>query len=41
MLISLEEGNEELLCATLGVLMNTIVEDRAREEFMRKGGLEL
>ena len=41
MLISLEESNEELLCATLGVLMNVIVADRAKDEFIRKGGLDL
>jgi len=39
-LVSLEEYHEELLCATIGVLMNTIVDDRARTEFLRKGGLE-
>ena len=40
MLISLEEENAELLCATIGVLMNIILEEGAKEEFVRKKGVE-
>ncbi|CAG7719388.1 unnamed protein product [Allacma fusca] len=42
LLVSLEEeqNNEELLCATVGVLMNIIVEGRASEEFLTHRGID-
>ena len=42
LLLSLhEQDSEELLCATVGVLMNIIVDSRASQEFLSQHGLDL
>jgi len=35
-----EDDNDELLCATIGVLMNIMIEEKVKSEFLSKNGLD-
>lgn len=35
-----DERDEELLCATCGVLINIIVDERVKSEFLKLGGID-